>query len=97
MSAVFAAIEFVTKGATDGLAIRVAVEVIADEVAVAELPETIGIVTVAELPETIGIDDEVAVADLPETIGIGTEVAVAELPERIGVDAESSYDENVCS
>ena len=84
MSAVFAAIEFVTKGATDGLAIKVAVEVVADEVAV------------AELPETIGIDDEVAVAELPETIGIGTEVAVAELPETIGMDAES-YDEDVCS
>jgi hypothetical protein len=98
MSAVFAAIEFVTKGATDGLAVRVAVEVVAEfEVAVAELPETIAIVAVADLPETIGIDDEVAVAELPETIGIGTEVAVAELPETISIDAESSYDEDVCS
>jgi hypothetical protein len=81
MSAVLAAIELVTKGATDGLAVRVAVEVVADEVAVADLPETIGIVAVADLPETIGIDDEVAVAELPETIGM---------------DA-ASYDEDVCS
>jgi uncharacterized protein with GYD domain len=88
MSAVFAAIEFVTKGCTDGLAVRVAVEVVADEVAVAELPETIGIddvIAVAELPETIGI---VAVADLPETIGIDDVVAVAELPETIGIGTE---------
>jgi hypothetical protein len=99
MSEVFAAIEFVTKGATDGLAVRVAVDVVAEfEVAVAELHETIGIVAVADLPETIGIDDEVAVAELPETIGIGAEVAVADLPETIGIDAEASYDdEDVCS
>jgi hypothetical protein len=34
-----------------------------DEVAIAELPETIGIDVVAVLPETNGVDDEVSLDD----------------------------------